>query len=332
MTSCYEVNDSLAGRGCIASRRVARGETVLVVPSPLVFASTEPEMGMCEVCGELNTEEGAAGRLCCRHSHLPQPVWFGALDRLLELVDFTDLCLSFAEISMAVKFVCLMADQRADMVEAYNVLEANFDSIPALRYPEQREQLESVLAVLETKVLVEELALIGNVLNVHVDLKRVLAVQWTNTFMVSAWDVIGEQQIDYGLALYPPVVCMFNHSCHPNAARSRPLGSVKGDQQSGLGIAFVALRDIDKGEEICIRYHEGSQREIHSAFGFWCNCSRCREPTAKAQQPCAFDCPHCPAGLLTSNAQGSFACNSCLGEIALSALEPAQQRQLKRLI
>lgn len=327
---CYEVNESLAGRGCIASRRVARGETVLVVPSPLVFASNEPEMGMCEVCGELDT--GATGRLCGEHCDLPRPVWFGALDRLLEHVDFTDSCLSFAEISMAVKFVCLLADGHAKVVEAYNVLEANFDSIPALRYPEQREQLESVLVVLETKVLAEELASLDNV-----DLKRVLAVQWTNTFMVSAWDAAGAQQVDYGLALYPPVVCMFNHSCEPNVARSRPLGRVRGDRGAppGLGISFVALRDIGEGEEICIRYHEGSQREIHSAFGFWCNCSRCREPSPKAtQQACAFDCPHCPAGLLTlgSNPQAPFACNSCLGEMALSALERAQQRQLKRLI
>jgi len=64
---------------------------------------------------------------------------------------------------------------------------------------------------------------------------------------------------------------LFNHSCAPNIFR-RTKGGI---------LSLYALRNIEKGEEVCITYVPLSLaanlrgEEIHCGYGFACNCERC---------------------------------------------------------
>jgi len=116
----------------------------------------------------------------------------------------------------------------------------------------------------------------------------------------SFWDRRYEQ---YGAAVCTPA-SLFNHACAPNAAKiwrrrqRRRLAAVGSDtkegedEEEGNGgpqLVFVALCDIEVGEEIFISYidlsNSVSQRRevLERHFGFICDCSRCQREQEKEE-------------------------------------------------
>lgn len=71
----------------------------------------------------------------------------------------------------------------------------------------------------------------------------------------------------------------FNHSCLPNTV----FGSEKDE------IIFVTMKDIEKGDELCVNYmditqnRKKRQEHLKHQYGFLCNCIRCTETIKKNQ-------------------------------------------------
>jgi hypothetical protein len=86
----------------------------------------------------------------------------------------------------------------------------------------------------------------------------------------------GEQSGEFlGYGVWPEA-SIFNHSCEPNVLKER----------SGRLWVFRASRDVMKGEELCITYLGGDERDfdvqgrrkrLHDEWGFICQCRKCRE-------------------------------------------------------
>lgn len=80
----------------------------------------------------------------------------------------------------------------------------------------------------------------------------------------------------HGTGFFPSIGRM-NHSCAPNVRLVYPHGSNT--------VAFVTMRPVNQGEELCISYVDGIEEmddEERTAaldtFGFQCDCDRCRKP------------------------------------------------------
>ena len=81
---------------------------------------------------------------------------------------------------------------------------------------------------------------------------------------------VGPDSENLGSAMYPSA-SYFNHACDSNVKKDR----------HGRRIAFVASRDIQVGEEICITYGDADgdvlerRRNLLEWWGFACTCPRC---------------------------------------------------------
>jgi hypothetical protein len=89
------------------------------------------------------------------------------------------------------------------------------------------------------------------------------------------WDLQLAGQELFGYAMYP-CASYFNHSCSPNLQKRR----------TGRFYEFITCRDVAEGEELCISYLGGAERELDKqsrqkrlkeGWFFDCSCSRCRE-------------------------------------------------------
>lgn len=127
------------------------------------------------------------------------------------------------------------------------------------------------------------------------DLDRILGAAPLNDFGLydSNGDLCGRANF--------PLAALANHSCVPNAAA----------RQEGRHMCFYALRDIEKGEEICHCYVNLDEPEvaslINNTWGFTCNCRRCI-----GEDCAAFDAAHrceCGAVVAERNADGCV-CNA----------------------
>ena len=94
-----------------------------------------------------------------------------------------------------------------------------------------------------------------------------------NSFGIRSGGEDGDEYLGY--ALYPDA-SYFNHSCSPNVAKTR-VGDVW---------EFRASKDIDAGNECCITYLGGDEKELNveqrrqrlkEHWGFECMCVRCKE-------------------------------------------------------
>ncbi|KAF2773398.1 SET domain-containing protein [Teratosphaeria nubilosa] len=94
-----------------------------------------------------------------------------------------------------------------------------------------------------------------------------------NAFGIRAGGEDGEEYMGY--AVYPSA-SYFNHSCAPNLVKRR----------EGRTWRFMAGRDVRKGEQLCITYLGGDEkdlelderrRRLRDAWGFECMCERCKE-------------------------------------------------------
>lgn len=99
-----------------------------------------------------------------------------------------------------------------------------------------------------------------------------------NSFGIRSED--GEEYTGY--ALYPDA-SYFNHSCAPNISKAR----------IGSEWVFTASRDIEVGEECCITYLGGDEKEMDvnerrarlmEHWGFECMCKRCRAESGSAAE------------------------------------------------
>jgi hypothetical protein len=89
------------------------------------------------------------------------------------------------------------------------------------------------------------------------------------------WDLQLAGQELFGYAMYP-CASYFNHSCSPNLQKRR----------IGRFYTFTTCREVEEGEELCISYLGGAERELDTrsrqgrlkdGWFFDCSCTRCRE-------------------------------------------------------
>jgi len=100
--------------------------------------------------------------------------------------------------------------------------------------------------------------------------RPLLSRHLTNSFGI--WELpVGPDSENLGSAMYPSA-SYFNHSCEPNLIKLR----------QGRTVRFVACRDIQCDEELCISYGQGDSRvdvrnqELRKWWGFDCDCTRCK--------------------------------------------------------
>ena len=98
-----------------------------------------------------------------------------------------------------------------------------------------------------------------------------------NAFGLRSGSEDGEEYVGY--AIYPSA-SYFNHSCNPNVRKGR----------KGRAWVFEAAREIAVGEECCITYLGGDERDLNVGqrrqrlrenWGFDCACVRCREEAVR---------------------------------------------------
>jgi hypothetical protein len=97
-----------------------------------------------------------------------------------------------------------------------------------------------------------------------------------NSFGIRAGGEDGEEYMGYSLY---PAASYFNHSCIPNISKKR----------EGRRWEFQTARDVADGEQLCITYLGGDERELtvtekrerlKGVWGFECMCERCRQEAA----------------------------------------------------
>lgn len=99
-----------------------------------------------------------------------------------------------------------------------------------------------------------------------------------NAFGINAGTNDEEHEEYMGYAVFPNA-SYFNHSCEPNLKK----------QRVGRTWQFRAIRDIAAGEEICITYLGGAEKELDTTqrqqrlkevWGFHCGCDKCKLESA----------------------------------------------------
>jgi SET and MYND domain-containing protein len=103
-----------------------------------------------------------------------------------------------------------------------------------------------------------------------------------NAFGIRAGGEDGEEYMGYGVY---PAASYFNHSCAPNITK----------QRIGPSWIFTAARDIGPGEECCITYLGGDEKDLdvvarrarlEQVWAFGCSCARCCQDEA-SRRPCS---------------------------------------------
>lgn len=101
-----------------------------------------------------------------------------------------------------------------------------------------------------------------------------------NAFGIHSGSDDGEEYMGYGLYT---TASYFNHSCCPNLAKRR----------RGRGWEFWAMRDVGPGEQCCITYLGGDEKELsvterrtrlHRVWGFECACERCQQEASSTPE------------------------------------------------
>ncbi|TKA62034.1 hypothetical protein B0A55_10885 [Friedmanniomyces simplex] len=109
--------------------------------------------------------------------------------------------------------------------------------------------------------------------------RALAAVSSHNAFGIRSGSEDGEEYMGY--ALYPSA-SYFNHSCDPNVAK----------QRVGNAWRFWVVRDVQQGEELCISYLGGDEKDLNvrqrrahlrEVWGFACECARCRREATSSQ-------------------------------------------------
>ena len=129
---------------------------------------------------------------------------------------------------------------------------------------------------------------------------RVACALRSNAFAVAGGGGGGGGGGGEGFALYP-VASLLNHSCAPNLARARVGPGLR-------SAAFVALRDVEAGEELQISYvcvsRPGARRRaaLRAAYGFDCCCERCGVGGDEDPAPALPVCARCGTSVVPAAA------------------------------
>lgn len=114
-----------------------------------------------------------------------------------------------------------------------------------------------------------------------------------NSFGLYTFNLKGptHERQSYGLAIFPNVV-YFNHQCSPN------VGHVTRSVNNQVCNQFYAVKDIKKGEELCISYiplHtekvEERRQKLKFCFCFDCQCEKCIAQLSGKEGPRIHTCP-----------------------------------------
>lgn len=101
------------------------------------------------------------------------------------------------------------------------------------------------------------------------NIRLIIGRNLTNAFGIWSLNLTGNKEF-FGFGVYPSA-SFFNHSCAPNLIKKR----------IGNELHFIALKDIDKDEELCIDYGNYLNEPVHirrqqlKEWFFDCGCSRC---------------------------------------------------------
>lgn len=100
--------------------------------------------------------------------------------------------------------------------------------------------------------------------------------------------VQGERRLR-GSGIYP-LASLLNHDCLPNLARFDDFeGKASREQPGNTAIAFRALHDIPKGEELTTSYfpltldYSERQQRCKALYGFQCLCLRCQVSLSRCE-------------------------------------------------
>lgn len=113
---------------------------------------------------------------------------------------------------------------------------------------------------------------------------------------------------------------MMNHICVANTKHYF-------DQE--MKINFIALKDIEKGEEITVNYSHPLRTTIERRFQiklakcFDCCCGRCKDPTELGTYSSAFNCSKCDGLLISKDSldnRSGWKCNKCPEEQSAEAV------------
>jgi hypothetical protein len=155
------------------------------------------------------------------------------------------------------------------------------------------------------------------------ELKRVFGVQCTNGANLHFLPGHGR-----GLGVYP-VQAFLNHSCMCN--------TVTGEHPGEHRVELRARWDVAAGEELTTSYIPPTQSSftrrhlLHHTWGFWCACTRCRDPTECGSYLGALACDRqrCGGRLLhwtPLDLEAAWQCDVCGAE--RSAIEAATALQI----
>jgi hypothetical protein len=182
--------------------------------------------------------------------------------------------------------------------DEYWKLCSNLSGFPNERMEREIRKVMKVLKRFYQEYLLDSSSFIDKDIEKDIDEKWLIDLickEECNSFGLYTFDYKGNQvaKESYGLALFLEAV-YFNHSCIPNIGhvtrKFEDSNSISNDQQlqvekrNGENV-FYALRDITKGEELCISYisinddlykdSEARKKKLKEIFFFDCSCKLC---------------------------------------------------------
>lgn len=126
-------------------------------------------------------------------------------------------------------------------------------------------------------------------------------VDFISRFVTNTFTLTSPSLTPIGIAV-SPVVALINHSCEPNAVVVFPRTGGSDSQKNEPRIEVVALRQINKDEEILTAYidttlpMEKRQEALKATYNFQCHCRLCAEATGVDLREAMY-CPKSCGGI-----------------------------------
>ena len=257
--------------GVFAKCDIQQGEMILLTRSIWTDRKTKTGDAYCSACCWTMPEQTAIQMACCESKFCNERCMQEAKETYHDIICGRDLSWLYEECKeadevplMMVKILATAIHQNCKplKVPCVRTLKANYHNDSLSKFS-LFDNIEAPIRALETFG-------VDVFVNTNFDswaLQTVIARIENNK--------VGKQTLDNRkYSTIDPLFSMFNHSCTPSAAVHLVGGSTE---------AMVdAVRDIKKGEEICVSYVEPwvpemVRREmIRRRIGKLCNCGRCR--------------------------------------------------------
>lgn len=162
--------------------------------------------------------------------------------------------------------------REATVEQCFAALESNEDAISEDRLSDLSMIAEVVLQTLAPSARIDQEVL-----------ERYLCAEQCNSFGIWGDSSVGRGRL-LGFGIFPQL-CMFNHSCLPNATISQTVwGNVR-------YLSAHTLLPIAAGEELCISYSEAKLLDdkdarrawLSQTYCFHCACNLCQTPAPEAR-------------------------------------------------